>query len=150
MTTVRRKPVSTFLRNAQDFLFHKDEAAQAGAVRDDAKKQVRTYLESDADDVYEDEKKNRYVDFPAPVEINGVKYSGMKLQRNVTPTMDTDAAEELLDTKGLTPRVRQVVETVVWDWDELYVLNQEGLITDTELDALMDKNVTWAVWPVKE
>lgn len=150
MTTVRRKPVSSLLREAQAFLHNKTEAERIGKIRDESKRFLKKYLLSEEDDVYADEKANRYVDFPDPLTIGEDTYAGIKLQRSVSVSIDEDRAKELLAAKSLINYVMHTVTVEEWDWDELYTLNQMGRISDEELDALLEENITWSVWPVKD
>jgi hypothetical protein len=59
-------------------------------------------------------------------------------------------AEALLEKKGLLDRVMKEVTTVVFDQDELYLLHQEGLISEEEIDSLFTENESWAFKPLAE
>jgi hypothetical protein len=73
----------------------------------------------------------------------------VKRERRVSVGLDEEATETLLHTKGLKDRVFKEVTTTVLDQDELYVLQQEGLITEEELDALFTENVSFAFKPIR-
>jgi hypothetical protein len=83
--------------------------------------------------------------FPDPLEIGESVYLGLRAQASSSVLMDEEAAIELLDKKGLTDRVRKEVTAIQWDWSELFELNQEGLISDAEFDALMETQTNYSL-----
>lgn len=97
-----------------------------------------------------DEKGHRYLYFKNPIKVGGKFFSGVKRERRVSTLFDEDAAERILSEKGLLSEVQQVVTTTVLDQDKIYVLNQEGAISDEELDQMFSENETFAFKPVSE
>lgn len=95
-----------------------------------------------------DEKGSKYLNLKVPLIHEGKVYRTLKKERRVSERLDETAAEALLAKKGLLERCQKTV--VVFDPDELYVLNQEGLLTDDELDSLIDIKETWAFKPQAE
>lgn len=81
-------------------------------------------------------------------EFAGRRYEGIKRERRVTRTVSEQRAQELAERKSLTGRLFPV--RPVFDPDELYVLYQEGLVTEREIDDLFDVKVTWAFKPEAE
>lgn len=135
----RRVAVPSGLEQAAHvFLHQRDRAAEAGTARDDARDQIKDWLtHTNAAGRFtngeEDANGNRIL----PFTVAGKRIIAQR--RVPTPTIDLDAAEKLLREKGgdaLYDVVfkRQVVRT--FDEDELFRLNQQGVITDDELDAL--------------
>lgn len=138
--TVRRIPEA--LRRAQLYLLYRDQEAAAKREKDKAtavpgdkkanwlKDYVLEHGEPNGKDI-------EWV-FDDPLTIGDATYRGFKAQASEpSPELDEDAATELLETKELLGRVKKTIEVEVWDWDEIYVLNQQGLITDEELDKLL-------------
>lgn len=97
-----------------------------------------------------DEKGSQFITLPDPIVVGVDRIGAIKRERRASTSLNLDAAEELLAGKGKTilARCQKEVTTVVFDQDELYVLNQEGLISDEELDSLFETNVTWAFKPL--
>jgi hypothetical protein len=87
------------------------------------------------------------IEFDDPVMIEGVTYTGIMNQRRASEYLDTDKVEKLAVNKDLRDRMVHMEE--VWDYDEIYVLYQEGLITEEEFDWLMDVTEQWALVPLK-
>jgi hypothetical protein len=78
--------------------------------------------------------------FDEPVTIGDETYKGLRNQRKPgEPLLDEERAEELLTKLGLRDEVIKEVTVEVADWQQLYVLNQEGKLTDEQLDSLFDE-----------
>jgi len=97
-----------------------------------------------------DEKGHRYLYFKDPINVGGKKYAGVKRERRVSTLFDEDTAEQILTQRGLLEQCQRVVTTTVLDQDEIYVLNQEGKISDAELDSMFSENESFAFKPVTE
>jgi hypothetical protein len=95
-----------------------------------------------------DEKGSFFLNLHTPVTVGDKTYRTLKNERRVSERLDEDAAEELLKSKGLLERCQKTV--VVFDPDELYVLNQEGLLSDEELDSLIVISESYAFKPLTE
>lgn len=83
-----------------------------------------------------------------PFTFEGKTYGAIKRERRVSQLFDDDKALKLAEKKNVRDRVIKTVE--VLDQDEFYVLNQEGIISDKELDGLISSKVTWAFQQVAE
>lgn len=117
----------TFLKNRQDKL--RDE--------------LMTVVQSDGEP---DDKGNVFLPLPTEVEVGGKKYGNLKAERRASSVFMEDKAEELLSGKGLLERAQKTI--VVLDHDEVYLMHQEGLITEEEIDSLFQEKVTYAFVPV--
>jgi hypothetical protein len=73
--------------------------------------------------------------------------TGLKLQRRVSEYISEDKAMALIARKALGKRCVEWV--AVPDMNEIYVCNQEGIISDEEMDELMEVEETWALVKVK-
>lgn len=80
-----------------------------------------------------------------PFEYAGRRYEGVKRERRVTRTLSEQRAGDLADAKDLRGRLFPL--RPVFDPDELYVLYQQGLVTEAEIDSLYDTKVSWAFKP---
>jgi hypothetical protein len=89
--------------------------------------------------------------FPEPLTIGGQTYAGFRNQRSQgEPLLDEDRTEKLLVELGLRDQIVREVTVEVWDWDMLYVLNQQGKITDEQLDSLFDEaEPSWSLTVIK-
>lgn len=89
--------------------------------------------------------------FPEPVEIDGVTYKGLRRERRAPQYFDESKSREILEKKGLTEKVvtKRMVEVEDFDQNEVYVLHQEGLLTEEEMDAMLTTNETFALVKVK-
>lgn len=75
---------------------------------------------------------------PSPVRIDARVYTGFRLQaRQPSPCFDEDAARALIDSLPEEDR-RTVTRTeVVYDFDQLFLLRQQGKISDQDLDPVI-------------
>lgn len=149
MTTSVRRKAATQIDPVQTFTEHimlKRQGAtittRANGLKDRLKK---WFLESPTDDVYENENGSRFFDFPDTVSDGKDEYKGMELRRSVSTAFDEEEAEKILKRKG----VYQEALTPVLDQDKIYVLVQEGKITEKDLDKMFVQSEKYAFWPVK-
>jgi hypothetical protein len=141
--------IAPFFQQAQTFLTFKVEASRTGALRDKAKAWLKEYLQESGEE--DPATGHRRKALPEPVIIDGTKYSGLTLRKNVTKSLDVDKAMDLLESKHLVDRVRKLRPAeYYYDVSEIDVLVQEGLITEEEFDTLIDDDITWALWPDEE
>jgi hypothetical protein len=96
-----------------------------------------------------DEKGSKFWKLDPPIEVNGQKFTEVKRERRVSVNLDEEAVETLVNAKGIRDRVFKQVTQEVLDQDELYVLNQEGVITDEELDGLFTETESFAFKPIR-
>lgn len=165
-----RNSVSSAARAAHTFIFQRDIAQTANKAMKEARTGIQAFLLPDPENeelnpnsVRIDEKGHRYYDFDAPVEINGVRYKGLRFQRGVSANISLDKVREFFDClhngepdpiwskaererrAELKKSVYKPVTTWEWDFEELYRLNQEGKLTDDELDSFTQTNITWSL-----
>jgi hypothetical protein len=169
-----RNAVSLVQRNALLFLQQNSIAAAANKLKNTARDEIKSYTLPDEDkeelnpnNVRIDENGHRYYDFEEPVTIEGKTYTGLRNQRTVSSFVDMDKVREFFDgtwqgdpdatlseaeqarRADLKLRVYKPVTTWEYDFEELYRLNQQGLLTDAEIDMLTSTSVTWALNAVK-
>lgn len=141
-------------KSAHEFLHYRDTTASGEKVRDRAKAVLKAWLtlKSAAGKMVNgdvDENGNRTLYFDEPLTIGETTYTGVQAQKKeATPAIDIDAAKELLLAKGANASgegrddvyydkvfKRRVIRE--FDEDALLVLNQKGVVSDDELDALL-------------
>jgi hypothetical protein len=93
---------------------------------------------------YADHKGSQYLDLPWPIEAGGVSYLRIKRERRVTTVPDAEVAESVTRSKGdeIYRRVFPLVPCL--DPDELYVLLQEGVLTEDDMDAIFVQHESFA------
>ena len=99
---------------------------------------------------YEDEDGHIIWTFPDPFWFEGTWYTGFKKQRRVSEYIDEDKARELVSKYHLEDRCLVKVVTYDLDLDELYAANQEGIVSDDEIDSIIGHDETWALVKVKQ
>lgn len=144
--TVRRRSTgSTIVGKLLQFLVLKDEVTTSTKRIDSLKKELTEHVVEHGE---VDEKGHRNFLLAEPVPHGEKTYVGFQQQRRVSQSFDTEAAEGILKDRGLWERATVVVREI--DQNEVYVLNQEGLITDDELDSMFAERETFAFRPISE
>jgi hypothetical protein len=142
--TVKKAP-QTFMRDALRFLEERDIVLAHDKPRKKFSGSLKEYI-----DAYgtPDKDGNLVVEFPAPVTINGTTYTGLMQQKKTVPMVKEEAALGLVVDKGLMKEI-PFEDIRVYQWDALYRLNAQDLISDAELDEVMEDAVTWALQVIK-
>jgi hypothetical protein len=91
---------------------------------------------------YTDAKGNKLVDLP-PLQVGDKVHIQAKLERRVTFTPDTEAAEHLARKAGVYDRLFPAVPT--FDPQVVYQLLQEGLFSEIDVDTVFPEKETWAL-----
>lgn len=141
-------PANTNNANTPETDFNR-KAAQWALIKDRVETQ-KTLLDSLKDDMVEDLKefgvrddKGSYViDLGRSYEVAGKRFTGLKYQKGTTRIADEDTAERLAKEKGLYGRLFPAQPA--FDPQEVYVLFQEGLLTEEEVDEIFPEKVTWS------
>jgi hypothetical protein len=93
---------------------------------------------------YTDHKGSQYLDLPFPIPAGDHEYIRIKRERRVSVSADEEAAERILKTKGEALYRRAFPPVPTLDADELYVLLQEGHLTEEEMDEILVQRETFA------
>lgn len=126
----------------------------AGALRDKAKAAIKSWFEHGGDSAHEitvNDNGSQFVEFEAVKEIVGRKFAGIENRRTVTSALDLDLIDEWLETlpkakrEKISAQILKPVTEYVLNPDELFKLNQEGVIDDDTLDSLYQTSETWAL-----
>lgn len=144
-TVRRRSTASAVVGKLLQFLVLKDEVKTTTERLDSLKKELTQHVVEHGE---VDDKGHRNFVLPAPLDYGEKSYTGFQQQRRVTQSFDTEVAEKLLKQKDLWERATVVVREI--DQNEVYVLNQEGLLTDAELDSMFAERETFAFRPISE
>jgi hypothetical protein len=158
-TKVRRstRMLNEFAKHGMNYLFKRDQVSPLEKERDREKSWLKEYIKENGT---KDNKGNFNVYFErdgGPKFVPGpgnTEYWGLQ-QRRVPggEYMDEDEVQKFVDTlpAQLAERViYDVVKTVV-DTEELYVLHQEGKITQKQLRALIRHHKdSYQLWPITE
>lgn len=165
-----RKSVAAIQRAALTFVKQGLAVSSATKEKNKARDEIKAFTLPDPDNeklnpngVRIDENGHRYYDFEQIIEIDGNKYKGLCNQRNVSVDVDMDKVREFFEgthegdpdptlsqdeqvrRNTLKQRVYKPVTTWMWDFEELYRMNQQGLLSDEELDSLTTTNITWSL-----
>jgi hypothetical protein len=157
MATVQRRttrrverPISLDPENpvekVRQFLVLKFQETQVVTRKNHLRDEISAFVDANGE---VDEKGSKFWTLPAAIEVNGQKFTEVKREKRTSISLDEDAVENLVNAKGIRDRVFKEVTTTVLDQDELYVLNQEGVISDEELDALFAENISYAFKPIR-
>lgn len=93
---------------------------------------------------YRDHKGSQYIDLPFPIDAGGVSYARIKRERRVAISPDIERAEEITRARGEGIYARVFPLRPAFDQDELYVLLQEGLISEADMDAIFVQHESYA------
>jgi hypothetical protein len=143
--TVRRRSTGSIVSKLLQFLVLKDEVKTSSDRIDALKKDLTQHVKEHGET---DDKGHRTYTLPSPLDYGGKQYVGFQQQRRVSQSFDTEVAEKILKDKDLWDRATVVVREI--DQNEVYVLNQEGLLTDDELDSMFAERETFAFRPISE
>lgn len=113
---------------------------------DTSKRDLKDWI---LDNCEQDESGNYVWDFDKPViGDKDDSYRGLMLQRRVSEFIDEDKADEIIQAHNLQDRCYTTIEVI--DFDQLYACNQEGIVSDEEIDSILSFNETFALIKVKE
>lgn len=147
MPRIPRSKVEDIFRLSQTYLYVRAGKLDGEKRFSAVSKPVKAWLAANG---ATDAEGNRVYKFPSIMQgADGKTYSGVMLKRSQGPAyFDPEEVIEFAKHCGLAHRVVKTVE--VPDLDELYVLQQEGKITEKELRGLMhDPEPSFALWPVE-
>lgn len=140
-----RRVISDLLRTSQTYLFDRAQRMRAEASEKKAKEWLKPYILENGEP---DESGHLHISFDEPLAIEGKVYSGIVARRNDVPYLKTDEVEAWLGEHGLLEEIRiDVPATFYYDYEMVYILNQEGKIPDEVIDSFEDHRVSWSLWP---
>ena len=139
--------VDTTTKLIHSYLFTITEEEKLRKLRNDLKDKLSSLIISDSN---KDDKGNYNLEFTESLHIGDQWYTGLQMQRRVSTSLNEEKAYELIAAKSLHDRciTTTVVEEI--DLDELYAANQEGIISDDEIDSLIETDETFALVRIKQ
>lgn len=93
---------------------------------------------------YVDHKGSQYLDLPFPIPAGDNEYIRIKRERRVSVIADEEAAARILKARSEALYRRAFPPVPTLDADELYVLLQEGHLTEEEMDEILVQKETFA------
>jgi hypothetical protein len=149
------QPVADIQKHFLAFTSNWRTATQAGKARDKARDVIKAWFEAGGDGTYEitaNDNGSQLIEFDEPLLVDGVKILGLENRRTETNELDLDLVDDLLDSLPEAVRKRVVKKVVSYETDpnELFKLNQEGVISDAQLDGLFTPDIKWALCVTKD
>jgi len=123
-------------------------------LRDKSRDAIKKWFANGGDGDHEvtvNDNGSQLVEFPEVKEVGGRKFAGVENRRTVTSVLDPDLIDEWLETlpaakrQKISAQILTEVKEYVLDPDELFKLNQQGVIDDDTLDSLYRTNESWAL-----
>lgn len=136
------RPQSTITRSVLEWLYLKNQADELVALANQARDRVTREVCNSAGS-YFDERGHRYLDLDKPLTVGETTYGAVKRERRVTRIANPDRAHDLAAELGLVDRL--FPPTPTFDEQELFVVYQEGGITEAQIDELYDVKESWAL-----
>lgn len=135
------------LRRAHEYLLSHQVESENKAKREAARDYLKPYIMA-AFDI--DENGNFYYEFPDPISVDGKSWvKGLMARRRVSEYTNEELAERLIKLHKLEKRCIKIVVSYELDLDELYAANQEGIISDDEIDSIIETDVSYSLEKVK-
>lgn len=140
------------------YVMLREDMALIKQSMEDVKAELKPYLAQGR----ENAKGSKVLDFKEPLTVGGKVYPGVQNTRKVKRTLNEERVLEWLSAKqnseaeddvgwddivsntGVIKYVQHVDFDVLWD------LHVQNLITEEELDSFFDEDVTWAFTPISE
>lgn len=146
-----REMPSSLTKLAHEFTYNRGVETRAKRAKEQARDGLKAFLLEDSEDMRLDENGHRYLDLETPIPDGDDLVLSIRAQRNVSSSIDLDKAAEVLRAKSpaVYDRVFKRVVIRQFDENELYAVNQAGLVTDDELDSMIVENVTYSLGTVR-
>lgn len=138
-------PVPSRTRKVLEWLYVKGQAdalvARANQLRDEVTAHVRDHGQPD-------DKGNVFLDLDQPLTVGEKTYGAVKREMRVKRTANEDRLMALAEQIDAVDRL--FPKKPVMDLEELYVLYQEGLVTESDIDGVFDTDTSWALKAVAQ
>lgn len=155
----RATPLQDIEKTFLEFVTYWRTATTAGRKRDKARDFIKDWFEKGGDGDHEitvNDQGSLLVEFDEPVTLDGMTVTGLENVRKQTDRLDLDKVDAWLESlpeaqrKELSGRLYKPVVDYVFQEDQLYRLQQEGVITEAGLDSLFTSDITWALTVKKD
>jgi len=152
-------PIRDIERHFHDFAFNWRTASAAGKARDKARDHIKAWFAKGGDGKYEiavNENGSQLIELDEPIEVDGVRITGLENRRTVTSELDLELVDAWLESLPEDKRLaysarlyRQVTDTV-FEPNELFKLQQEGALSEAAMDSLFTTSESWALCVTKD
>jgi len=132
LPTIETVGVSDLESMFHEYVHLKKNIDDLSKRQDEIKKELMSFVDANG---LEDDKGHKWYDMP---EYGG--YNGMQKQRRVSQSVDENAAQSILEDKGLAERCFEVKPVL----NEQSVMEcvYEGLLTEDDVDTMFPQKVT--------
>lgn len=136
-----------------EFVYNRGLETESKARKERARDKLKRFLTVKEDGEFvngrEDENGHRYLDLESAIPDGDDLIESIRATRNVSSSIDLDLCADVLQSRGLYDRVFKRVVIRQFDEHELYALNQQGLISDEELDSMITEAITYSLTAVR-
>lgn len=155
----RVTPLVDIDKQIHTFIFNWRTATTAGKARDKARDLVKEWFSKGGDADHEiavNENGSQVLTLDEPVLVDGVKVTGLENRRTVTSELDLDLVDAWLESlpgakrEELAKRLFVEVTDTVFQPDELFKLQQEGVISEAVMDSMFTTDEKWALCITKD
>ena len=108
------------------------------SLRDDLKEWILSNGE-------QDENGNYLYYFDNPIQLDNSEIRGLYAQRRTSEFVNEDRAYNIADKYNVRDQVTYSVTTEELDLDAMYVLNQQGVISDEDMDSILEIQESYAL-----
>lgn len=133
-------PVPSTARQILEWLYVKSQADAAVARANKLREGVTALVREEG---YTDDKGNVFLDLEQPLTVGEKTYSAVKRELRVKRIPNEERIRELAERVGALDRLFPLKPVV--DVEELYVLYQEGIVSETDIDSVFDTDSSWAL-----
>jgi predicted PilT family ATPase len=149
-----RKRPTEFVKELHTFLFHRSAAAVEKKAQEKVSKGIRSYVREHGtvqlNDDGEEITGNIEYRVPKPIDVGGKLYYGMELRKQTSIQFDYTEARRLAEELGWDEEDYGHNEFII-DQDAFLVKNQQGKLTDDQLDSLLvETDPTYSLWPIEK
>lgn len=137
-----RAPLPEHHRHSLEYILISKDEAIIRKRREELRDSLKTWLLSNGEP---DENGNYRYYFDKPVILDDQEINGLMAQRRVSEMINEDTAFEVAERYGVLDQVVTEIITTELDMDMLYVLNQQGVIPDEDIDSIFEFNETFAL-----
>lgn len=136
---VRRIMPDAVIQAAHVYLSNRASASEAAQAMGDKKQGPYRAIADHCRANGEMDDKGSYTwRFDSPLVIGDAKYAGFRLQaRQAAPYFDEDKARALIDSLGPEVTAAATHTEVIYDFDHLFLLRQQGRVTGEDLDGVL-------------
>lgn len=150
----RTTPLQDIEKSFLEFITFWRTAKTAGTKRDKARNAIKDWFEKGeygSHDVTVNDQGSLLVEFDEPLMLDGVTVTGLENVRKQSDELDLDKVDAWLESlpegqrQELTKRLYKPVTDYVFQQDQLYRLQQEGVLSEAAMDSLFSTDITWAL-----